>query len=1068
MTHTSSSLATGSKTTLMETIMQPLSYAARTARWLMAAGLALAAMQSAPASAQTGEGLTLERRPTHPGRGEAEPFFTKVGRQLNCDYVQYTLRFGAQGDPAKFLDPAFIAEMPNVRMDFRDTLPAGLEIVDAQVTGDGTGPGGGALPAPIVSTTTNPSDTVKLEDFRLSTSDLDGSGEPDRRYIDIVITAKIDHAAFPAPAQVSNQGFVNITLVGGSSVEIPSHDPALPDDLDFKTGEPTKITIDVSRCDRAPPPPPPGEACFKTETGTVDCVPGGGAFIYHMPVGSELGGKWVQLRTTTPGVTVAPAMQLAPIGGGVLNWTITGALPGDTVHLIVTGIETYAGPEEGVGLCCSQVIDIEIPEDLRCPPDNKEPDIQVEKRADVARCTLEGGCDFTIRVTNVGDAPYNGPIVLEEVTAPGSAAVVSGPNAPWACVPMASPMMCSHPATTLDPGEWVELKLGFAPGPGWNGRNIRNCAEYDYTASDQPEVFGSTGNDRACATIQICRRGDPRCEPPVEKRTDLRITKDPRSRVCSADGVCTFNIRVFNNGTEPYVGPLTVIDEYPTGVPASSTFGPTPPWTCAPISGGRFQCDHPGVNLAPGAFIPIGVRAVVGPDYQGDLIRNCAEVNGIEGEANLENNRACAEMRIPGREPKRPDIRVEKTGDKECRAGQPCTFEITITNAGTADFNGPMRIGDAIGVDGIGRLEGVVISEISPPFGCEPEPTTLPMSCIANITLGAGEQRVHQVTVVIPEGPLANIREPVPARNCVGVIPPDVPVAEDPDGVLEGPETTGRPGTGPSACHTFTIGRPVAEQCSKGFVMNADGRCVCPEGTRFRNGQCRTVGGEPPPPPPPPVDRCILKPGQIRTQAGECVCPRGTSLIRGECRKNLPQQCELLPGQIRTQAGDCVCPRGTSLVRGACRKNPPPQCELLPGQIRTKDGKCVCPRGTSLVRGQCRKDPPPQCKLLPGQIRTEDGRCVCPRGTRLVDGECRRRQVECPRGTELRNGRCVVIEVECPRGTVMRNGRCVKIRQETCPPGFIGSPPNCRRLQINRDLQLIDPQRQQQQKLQIQ
>ena len=111
-------------------------------------------------------------------------------------------------------------------------------------------------------------------------------------------------------------------------------------------------------------------------------MPGGGAFIYHMPVGPELGGKWVQLRTTTPGVIVAPLSQLAPIGGGVLNWTITGALPGDVVHLVVTGVETYAGPEEGVGLCCSQTVEIVIPEDLECPPGG-EPDIKVEKRADV-------------------------------------------------------------------------------------------------------------------------------------------------------------------------------------------------------------------------------------------------------------------------------------------------------------------------------------------------------------------------------------------------------------------------------------------------------------------------------------------------------------------------------------------------------------------------------------------------------------------------------------------------------------------------------------------------------------
>ncbi len=321
---------------------------------------------------------------------------------------------------------------------------------------------------------------------------------------------------------------------------------------------------------------------------------------------------------------------------------------------------------------------------------------------------------------------------------------------------------------------------------------------------------------------------------------DLRITKDPRTLACSADGVCTFNIRVFNNGSHVYAGPLTVIDEYPTGVPASSTFEPTPPWACGPIGGGQFQCNHPGVVLLPGAFIPIAVKAVIPDDYPGDLIRNCAKVNAIPGETNLANNRDCAEMRIPNRDPGQPALRilktcesgpagaavscritvtsvgtaaptgpvrvadaatvlgagvpvqiltvtpdgaewacgpvpanslscqipgavmtpgtsrhfdvtvqsptygrfencargswgpapgndivypfgeacaqggttinVEKTGDLECQVGEPCTFEITITNSGTAGFSGPVRIGDAIGVEGFGRLEGVAIT----------------------------------------------------------------------------------------------------------------------------------------------------------------------------------------------------------------------------------------------------------------------------------------------------------------------------------------------------------------------
>src|SRR5690606_27889617 len=172
------------------------------------------------------------------------------------------------------------------------------------------------------------------------------------------------------------------------------------------------------------------------------------------------------------------------------------------------------------------------------------------------------------------------------------------------------------------------------------------------------------------------------------------------------------------------------------------------------------------------------------------------------------------------------------------------TFEITITNGGPSGFSGPVRIGDAIGVEGIGRLEGVAISEIVPPFGCSPEPTTLPMSCVATLTLGPGESRVHRVTVVLPEDSrFANNHEPLSAQNCVAVLPPDTPVASAERMMSAGPTTTGRPGTEPYACHAFTIADQVQE-CSPGFVMNDAGRCVCPEGTTFRNGQCRTVGGD--------------------------------------------------------------------------------------------------------------------------------------------------------------------------------------------------------------------------------
>ncbi|AEH85228.1 DUF11 domain-containing protein [Mesorhizobium opportunistum] len=1207
-----SSPATPQKT-VMETIMKPLSLARRGARWLMAAGIAVATLTPLPSLAEDSAPITPElrldldsSRIINPRPDRIVPFFTKTGTQRGCDYVVYSLSFGLRGDPQGFADPGLAARLSKLRIEFKDQLPHGLAIVNVNVSGDGTDSSGGPLPGATISNSAGPNDTATVSDFRISASDLDGSGAPNERVITFKITAKIDHAAFPSPTIVDNQGLIKVTNGTGTGTIIPSQDPGKPDDGDYKTGAKTSIKIDLTKCN--PPPPPPGKECFKVERGTVDCVPGGGAFIYHMPVGPEMGGKWVQVSTATPGITIIPDTQLVPAGGGVLNWKIVGASPGDVIHLTVTGIETYAGPKEGWGLCCTQTIDIVIPRDQKCPPRDKEPDLKVEKRADVTRCTMGGGCDFTIRVTNVGTAPYNGKIVLDEVTLPAGSTLSSGPNPPWVCAPGTTPMICTHPVTTLNPGASVDLKLGFKPAGGWQGSSLRNCATYNYGASGKP-LFGSQSNDRGCASIPICRRGDRDrdCQPPVEKKVDLILKKRARVPVCTADGICYFVIDIINNGSATYNGPLTVIDNYPGGAPASSTFGPSPPWTCGPNGPGQFRCDNAGISLPPGASTPIVVKAVMPAGYQSDTVENCAAVKPIPGEVDLTNNRACAKERfrhpnggkptlritkvcngslagaalvscritvislgtaaptgpvrvndaatlVAGGTPVQiqtvtPDgaewacgpvpanalyckipgavmtpgtsrhfdvtvsangefencargsygpapgddvvypigqacakgggsstIRVEKTGDRECRLGQPCSFDITISNDGTSPFSGPVRIGDAIGVEGLGRLDGVEITSIDPPFGCSPEPATLPLSCIANLSLGAGESQSHHVTVVIPDdGRLANLQGDVNGQNCVGVLSPDTRVEGGGD-VLSKDAANAQGDRGKAyACHPFIITHEVKKECSPGFVMNDAGRCVCPEGTTFRNGQC-TGGGTNVLPTPPPPKRCVLLEGQIRTEDGRCVCPRGTALENGKCvRIDKPEQCTIR-GQVHDADGDCVCPRGTEVRNGACRpiRPKPEQCTIR-GQVHDADGDCVCPRGTEVRNGACRpiRPEPEQCTIR-GQVHDADGNCVCPRGTEVQGNACRRKQPQleqcdirgqvhnkrgecvCPRGTEVIDGACRKPrqQTECAPGSQMIDGQCQPIIRRRCPEGTIGRYPNCRPIRGQPSLEL--------------
>ena len=388
-------------------------------------------------------------------------------------------------------------------------------------------------------------------------------------------------------------------------------------------------------------------------------------------------------------------------------------------------------------------------EALRCPPKDKEPDLKVEKRADVTRCTMAGGCDFTIKVTNVGDGPYHGKIVLDEVTLPAGSTLDSGPNPPWVCVPGVTPMTCTHPVTTLNPGASVNLKLGFKPAGGWQGSVLRNCATYNYGASGKP-LFGSQQNDRGCASIPICKRGDrnPDCRPPVDKKVDLILKKRARIPVCTPDGICYFVIDIINNGTVPYNGPLTVIDTYPGGAPASSTFGPSPPWTCGPNGPGQFRCDNAGIVLMPGASTPIVVKAVMPAGYQSDSVENCAALKPVPGEVDLTNNKACAKERFRHPNGGKPTLRITKVCNGSLAGAAVVSCRITVISLGTAAPTGPVRVNDAATL--IAGGAPVQIQTVTPDgaeWACGAVPANA-LSCqIPGAVMTPGTSRHFDVTV---------------------------------------------------------------------------------------------------------------------------------------------------------------------------------------------------------------------------------------------------------------------------------------------------------------------------------
>ncbi len=321
----------------------------------------------------------------------------------------------------------------------------------------------------------------------------------------------------------------------------------------------------------------------------------------------------------------------------------------------------------------------------------------------------------------------------------------------------------------LNPG-CDPLARPWAVADGQEGRPAVNeggwpAAQPTFTPWNYPEQPGwlyPVELPPLCTFINGCLGGQEK--PP---KPELDVSKSCNFCQPGEDGKlsCQCTITVKSNGV-PFDGALVVGDQLNASGGTIVGLGSSDPWMCtqpAYSQGNPPQCAITYAALsAAGNQSSIDVKVQFDNADAMDKARNCASpaAVGENGEQSTsEQEPSCSGF---------GGVTVEKkfAGDHEaCQFGTECSYQITVTNiSSTNPYNGPVAIVD--------NLSGatMTITSVTPQM-CNPDPTTAPFACIANVNLAPGASQTFTITgMLTPTGGYGP--DNVEVKNCAASVPP--------------------------------------------------------------------------------------------------------------------------------------------------------------------------------------------------------------------------------------------------------------------------------------------------------
>lgn len=383
------------------------------------------------------------------------------------------------------------------------------------------------------------------------------------------------------------------------------------------------------------------------------------------------------------------------------------------------------------------------------------PNLVLDKTSNGPWSVGQTGAEYTLTVTNRGNAVTAGTItVVDQLPAGVSAA--STANNGWTCTVSGQSVSCtSAAALAVNAASSITLPV-----------TLGSAAAGSQGVTNQASVGGGgdPGHGGTPPTPGSCATGDQHCasvNTPVGLKADLRITKSSAQGAQYVPGQALNYTIVVNNDGPSTVDGATVLDTVPDRVKVSA-------WSCTAsgagscgttASGTTNNVSLSGVVLAKGETLTIAITGKAELSATGDIV-NKATVTPPTGVACTTTPCEKTSTPVTSQNAGTPALVIEKAAAPTSFAvGQSGSYSIRVRNNGTSSTSGELTVTDSMPT-------GITITSIEPNnlWSCSVSSSTA-LTCTTSAALLPGASAPVIIANVLVGNSVAS-----PAENTAKVV----------------------------------------------------------------------------------------------------------------------------------------------------------------------------------------------------------------------------------------------------------------------------------------------------------